>query len=138
MPEAAVDEDRDHRAGENDVGPAPQPRYWREVDAVAQPGRMQEPADREFRPRVAWTLALHLPPDSVRGRPGAAVPGHVRHIDDSGGARQTRARAASRKSDGQIRNKVVEVEQAALSDDLVECCDLQRTADRRYGGRQLR
>jgi hypothetical protein len=53
MPKTAIDEHRDLRASEDDVGPASQPGHRRDVLAEAKPAPMQQAAERAL--RVALT-----------------------------------------------------------------------------------
>jgi hypothetical protein len=67
VPEAAIDEHRDSRSGEDDVTPD-RPTIWesnREVDPESAPGVVQRSADRQLRVRIPPAIAHHYAPRCI-------------------------------------------------------------------------
>lgn len=69
MPETAVDEHRDLRPPEDDVGATPQTGQGRDIDPVPQAPRVQRPAHPHLRACVASTVTAHDRPHRGRRRP---------------------------------------------------------------------
>lgn len=68
MPEASIDIDRDLRATEDNVCPAPQASEGRAVNAITETRRVQEPTDRHLRLSVTRPLHLHSSSHARRAR----------------------------------------------------------------------
>lgn len=59
VPEAAIDEDGNLLATEDDVGPAAQALQWSGVDSIPEATSMQLRPEGKLRPSVALPIALH-------------------------------------------------------------------------------
>lgn len=69
VPEAAIDEDGNLLATEDDVGPAAQALQWSGVDSIAEATPMQLRPEGKLRASVALAIALHdRPGGGRRGR----------------------------------------------------------------------
>jgi len=96
VPEAAVNENGDSRAYEDDVGSTPYAGYGRVVDAVAQSALVQLSAKRQLGLRVAPTVGAHRGAGGRRGRRRRGGTGHERIIFHSGTLTPWSASAHSR------------------------------------------
>ncbi len=65
MPEAAVQEDRDFAAGEDNIGPCQSDVWDTSVDEVPEPRCVKLAPDSEFEGRVATLRVAHAPGGGV-------------------------------------------------------------------------
>lgn len=68
MPEAAIDVHGELESSEDDVGLRAEVPHWSEINAIAIPPSVQNPADRHLGGRVPLSRCLHARPDRRRWR----------------------------------------------------------------------